>query len=140
MRVRRSQALSTARLSRVLLALALLTAQFGAAAHFAVARHAVCADHGEVIHPGEGAEPGHASATAPRAEGPALAEASDHGGHGHGHDHCGLASHRRAAVVEVGPSLPQRPEHAQRRDEAVPERAIASSGLYRRAPKQSPPA
>lgn len=140
MRVRRPQALSPARLSRAVLALALLSAQLGAAAHFAVARHEVCADHGELIHPGEGAEPDHASAPAPRADGPALTEASDHVGHGQGHDHCGLASHRRAAVVEVGPSLPQRPEHPQRRDEAAPERAIASSGLYRSAPKQSPPA
>jgi hypothetical protein len=117
------------------LALALLSAQLGAAAHFAVVRHEVCAEHGELVHPDGGV---HAAAPRGASAFPALTASEARGGHGH--DHCVVVGTRRQALAASRAEFT-----CLERDDGrvLPSAALAPppcEARFRLAPKQSPPA
>ena len=119
------------------LALCVAGTQAAAIAHFAFVRHGTCPEHGLVVH----ASVHHRSHSQGLTEtgAGALAQADGEEGSDHAHDHC-LASLRRdgagnldgrsqSPVGSLGEPLAPAPVDAP----------AASAGVWRVAPKQSPP-
>jgi hypothetical protein len=125
-----------------LTALAFVLSSLIGMVHEATTRHVRCAEHGELVH--AAAATTAASATPPTTQAPDLHsivrdfEAATL----HGHEHCLLTSTTRESRIELrAPAVVTDRIAISDAAEAVPRLAAAPhGGLYRTAPKTSPPA
>ena len=125
------------RRSSTALALALIVAQGGVAAHFALVRHAYYPEHDDLVElPGaQGAEDRLRDGREPGLYPPDGATGTSE----HGHDHCVLSGHKGDGVRPPPAHLEQIAQVQAYSCDGCVERAPASVTLFLVAPKQSPP-
>jgi hypothetical protein len=129
------------RVQAALTALAFVLSSLIGMVHEATTRHVRCAEHGELVH---------AVATVAASATPATSPADDHDSivrdlaatTRHGHEHCLLTSTTRESRIELrSPAIVT--DHIAISDATVAVPRLAAgprAGLYRTAPKTSPPA
>lgn len=126
---------SSIRIHAALIAVALVVSSVLGVIHEAATRHVVCAQHGELVHAGA-AQPGDRALTRTASVRQGGAPAVQ------GHDHCAMAQVLRDPRIASRPSLLELAPAAvaQLAAPGVDGGDVDDRGVYRTAPKTSPPA
>jgi hypothetical protein len=120
------------------MAVVCLVAQGLGLAHVGFSRHAICPEHGELIEVTAQAQPGGVLRSADSLERPGLTRPSAYRLSGV-EDHCALANLLRQVRTSPGLTSLVVGTPAEERIPAARWAARAERGLFRLAPKQSPP-